>query len=164
MSIVSPALVMVLAAGCIWLTVRIVNRQKNWSKRTKWNIAVLVILPTLYVLTSGPMRTVAIHRQGVYSTDGALIAETIGNENSAYRWSMFYAPLTWISQIEQGKPLSWYWSLFPIRDGRPLLGRRYGRQIILIPADHDTKATSNNRSASAANSPAPTPDARSESN
>src|SRR5438094_5140 len=101
MSIVSPALVMVLAAGCIWLTLRIVNRQKNWSKRTKWTIAVLLTLPTLYVLSSGPMQTVAIHRQGIYSTDGELITETIANEKSAYRWQMFYAPLTWISQIEQ---------------------------------------------------------------
>jgi hypothetical protein len=149
---------MVLAAGCIWLTLRIVNRQKNWSKRTKWTLSVLVILPTLYVLSSGPMRTVAIHRQGIYSIDGALITEAIGIENSAYQWSMFYAPLTWASQIEQGKPLNWYWDLFPIRDGHPLLGRRNGRQIVLISAGRDKNVTGNDRSASVVNPPSPNPD------
>src|SRR6478752_3435066 len=39
------------AAFCVWLTVRIVNRQERWAKST---LAVVVGLPVLYVASFGP--------------------------------------------------------------------------------------------------------------
>jgi hypothetical protein len=39
------------AAFCVWLTVRIVNRQRRWAK---WTLAVVVGVPALYVVSFGP--------------------------------------------------------------------------------------------------------------
>jgi hypothetical protein len=39
------------AASLIWLTVRIINRKERWAKRT---LAVVVLLPGLYVTSFGP--------------------------------------------------------------------------------------------------------------
>jgi hypothetical protein len=40
-----------LAAFCVWLTVRIINRRERWAK---WTLAGVVGLPILYVLSFGP--------------------------------------------------------------------------------------------------------------
>ncbi|MGE5193316.1 MAG: hypothetical protein ACM3U2_12545 [Deltaproteobacteria bacterium] len=41
-----------LAAFCVWLTVRIINRRERWAK---WTLAATIIgTPTLYVLSFGP--------------------------------------------------------------------------------------------------------------
>src|SRR5579872_938716 len=40
-----------LAAFCVWLGVRIVNRRERWARRT---LAVVVALPVLYVAGFGP--------------------------------------------------------------------------------------------------------------
>jgi hypothetical protein len=46
-----PALVVAVAAFCIWLTVRIVNRRERWAK---WTLAGVVGVPLLYVASVGP--------------------------------------------------------------------------------------------------------------
>jgi hypothetical protein len=51
MSIVMPGLAVSFAAFCVWLAVRIFNRRERWAK---WTLAVLVILPVLYVGSFGP--------------------------------------------------------------------------------------------------------------
>jgi len=51
MSIVLPTLAVAFAAFCIWLAVRIVNRRERWAKRT---LAVMIVLPAMYVLSFGP--------------------------------------------------------------------------------------------------------------
>jgi hypothetical protein len=40
-----------LAAICIWLTVRIVNRRERWAK---WTIAGVIGIPALYLASFGP--------------------------------------------------------------------------------------------------------------
>jgi len=51
MSILLPILAVSFAAFCVWLTVRILNRRERWAK---WTLAALIVLPTLYVLSTGP--------------------------------------------------------------------------------------------------------------
>lgn len=43
--------VLAFAAFCVWLTVRIVNRQQRWAK---WMLAAVLSLPALYVASFGP--------------------------------------------------------------------------------------------------------------
>jgi hypothetical protein len=40
------------AAFCVWLTVRIVNRQERWAT---WMLAAAIALPLLYLLSFGPV-------------------------------------------------------------------------------------------------------------
>jgi len=51
MNILIAAVAAAVAAICIWLTVRIVNRRERWAKRT---LTAFVGLPVLYVLSFGP--------------------------------------------------------------------------------------------------------------
>ena len=46
-----------LAALCVWLTVRIVNRRERWAK---WTLATVIVMPVLYVLSIGPAAWLAI--------------------------------------------------------------------------------------------------------
>jgi hypothetical protein len=46
-----PRLGLVVAAFGVWLGVRIINRRERWAKRTA---LVIVVVPTLYVLSFGP--------------------------------------------------------------------------------------------------------------
>jgi hypothetical protein len=63
MSVVIPVATLAVAFGafCIWLTVRIINRRERWAKWTA--VAILVIGPVLYVLSSGPMKMVGWRSQ-----------------------------------------------------------------------------------------------------
>jgi hypothetical protein len=45
-------LAVAFAAFCVWMTVRIVNRQEKWAKRTL--VGTVVGLPVLYVASFGP--------------------------------------------------------------------------------------------------------------
>jgi hypothetical protein len=76
-----PALGVLFAAVCVWLTVRIINRKERWAKRT---LAVVIGLPALYVLSVGPMTRLVIH----YPVPAWV--------RHAYR--RVYAPLVWVSQ------------------------------------------------------------------
>lgn len=51
MTILLPALAIALAASCVWLTVRFINRRERWAK---WTLAFAVGLPVLYILSFGP--------------------------------------------------------------------------------------------------------------
>jgi len=88
--------------------------------------------------SSGPMRMVSIHRHGIYSTDGALIGEAILMDNSAARYSYIYAPLTWASQIEQGRPvelvLGTYFR-FGTDDLSSVAAIKVTGQVVLMPTE-----------------------------
>jgi hypothetical protein len=51
MSILIPGLVVAFAAFCVWLAVRIVNRQERWAKRTALGLFVVLVG---YPLSIGP--------------------------------------------------------------------------------------------------------------
>jgi hypothetical protein len=51
MSILIPCLVVAFAAFCVWLAVRIVNRQERWAKRTAVGLFVVLVG---YPLSIGP--------------------------------------------------------------------------------------------------------------
>ena len=51
-TVVLPALGVAFAAFSVWLTVRLVNRRERWAK---WTFFCVIGMPTLYVLSSGPM-------------------------------------------------------------------------------------------------------------
>jgi cytochrome bd-type quinol oxidase subunit 2 len=57
MRIVLPALGVAVAAFCVWLTVRIVNRRERWAKWTA-----ILTLPMLYVLSAGPTGWLIEHK------------------------------------------------------------------------------------------------------
>jgi hypothetical protein len=73
-----PALGVMFATVCVWLTVRIINRKERWAKRS---LAVVIGLPALYVLSVGPMTRLVIH----YPVPASV--------RNAYR--QVYAPLAW---------------------------------------------------------------------
>jgi len=120
MPLILPALDVAFAAFCVWLTVRIVNRKERWAKRLA--LWLIVLLPTLYVLSSGPLIQLAFWRERV----GTPTAEHIGfQDDGQYQeeimligrhewWENAYAPLKWMAQESWGAPLRWYWQLFPI--------------------------------------------------
>jgi len=52
MSILLTTLAVALAAFCIWLTVRIINRKEKWAR---WTLAGTIVgVPVLYVASFGP--------------------------------------------------------------------------------------------------------------
>lgn len=51
MRIIPPALFVALAAFCVWLAVRIVNRRERCAK---WTLVAVIGLPVLYVASFGP--------------------------------------------------------------------------------------------------------------
>jgi hypothetical protein len=51
MTFILLSLTFALAALCVWLTVRVVNRRERWAKRL---LAAVIGLPVLYVLSFGP--------------------------------------------------------------------------------------------------------------
>jgi hypothetical protein len=78
-----------------------------------WIVAVLIGLPVLYVLSSGPTRTVAFHRfsDGTSST-GVRVTSYMADE----WWLSLYGPMIWVTQQAWGAPLNWYWERFPLDD------------------------------------------------
>ncbi len=47
-----------IAAFCIWLTVRIINRRQRWAKRTAWALVVALVV---YPLSFGPAVWLYVH-------------------------------------------------------------------------------------------------------
>ncbi len=81
------------AAFWIWLTVRIVNGRKRC---VKWTAVAAIVVPVIYILSSGPMRTVAFRRHVTSSvipgrSDGARSSET--TIDPGVWWPRAYAPL-----------------------------------------------------------------------
>jgi hypothetical protein len=69
------------AAFCVWLAVRILNRRERWAKRTA---VMLVVAPTLYVLSIGPFSWLATRK---YLPDLVLSAA-----------GPIYGPVIWIGR------------------------------------------------------------------
>src|SRR5262245_26756844 len=115
MMILFAALGVFYAAVCIWFTVRIVNRRERWAKRT---FAVVISMPLLYVLSSGPMQTVAFRRHTTSTpTLNSYGNNSVGTQSTVdlgQWWPIAFAPLLRASEQSWGKPLNWYWRLFPI--------------------------------------------------
>jgi hypothetical protein len=104
------------AALWIWLGVRIFNRRERWAK---WTAVVAVVLPLIYLLSSGPMTIVAFRRhvkhQETVLPDGTT-AVTATSETILGTWFyVTYAPLLWASEQSWGDGVFWYWELFPNR-------------------------------------------------
>jgi hypothetical protein len=59
MTIFLPALTIAFVSLCIWLTVRIINRQERWAKWTAVAIPVVmaILYPTAYLLLMEPIWT-----------------------------------------------------------------------------------------------------------
>jgi hypothetical protein len=75
----------------------------------------LVAVSVLYVLSSGPMQTVAFHRYFIYEVDGNGVHSLIGEDDPGVWWPIAYAPLVWASGESWGWPVKWYWAQFPIQ-------------------------------------------------
>ena len=106
------------AAFCVWIAVRIVSRRERWAEWTA--VAILVIGPVLYVLSSGPMKMVGWRSQKnppvgipipMPAPRRVLIEYVIVSE----WWHRTYAPLFWASKQSWGGPVNTYWELFPAR-------------------------------------------------
>jgi hypothetical protein len=83
-------------------------------------ISVVVASILLYVLNSGPTRTLLVRKRivipvgppGVTLWLGPTVVVEDGN------WKTIYSPLDWAATRKFGAPLRWYWDLFPIADKR----------------------------------------------
>ncbi len=78
-----------------------------------WVAALLVLLPVLYVLSSGPMQTVAFRNTGIIFV-GSGEAVVYRREKGNW-WPKIYAPVTWASKHSWGRSIKTYWAIFPIR-------------------------------------------------
>lgn len=80
-----------------------------------WAIAFILALPVLYVLSSGPMISVAGRRHVYHKklANGRITAHTIKDPGAF--WVTFYTPLVWSANQSWGEPLGWYWDQFPVR-------------------------------------------------
>jgi hypothetical protein len=84
-----------------------------------WVVTVLIGLPVLYVLSSGPMQTLAFRR--TIETPAFRVTtwrppRWIVSTDRGYWWPTVYAPIVWVSEQSWGEPVKWYWGLFPIRE------------------------------------------------
>jgi uncharacterized membrane protein YqjE len=100
MKILFSALAVAFVAFCIWLAVRLVDRQERWAKRT---VATGVVLPVLYVLSLAPSNWLIEH--GLVKEKGAIHSTLIA----------IYAPLDesityWPRKAKNA--LSWYVDLW----------------------------------------------------
>jgi hypothetical protein len=116
MTILLPALAVAFAALCVWLGVRVYNRRDRWAK---WTLAAVVVLPVLYIGSSGPMTMLAF-RQHVthmhtFIPDGEERIQATTHTDRGTWFPVAYAPLVWVSNQPGGDPISRYWSLFPVR-------------------------------------------------
>jgi hypothetical protein len=81
-----------------------------------WIVVTAAAVPLLYVLSSGPMITLAWRsRTTIHATTpgGPVQAETAIDPGRW--WLKVYGPLWWASEQTWGESLNWYWGLFPIR-------------------------------------------------
>jgi len=78
-----------------------------------WIAALLIGLPVLYLLSSGPMQTVAFQRtETVHPRTKSVTTSWV---KRGRWWPRVYAPLVWASSQPWGAPVTWYWKNFPIR-------------------------------------------------
>ncbi len=80
MRILFQTMGVVVAAFCIWIGVRLVNRRERWAKRT--TVSLSVSFPVLYVLNIGP---------------AAKLAQSTGEY-----WLMLpYCPIAWLVEASE---------------------------------------------------------------
>jgi hypothetical protein len=79
MTILLPTLAGSLAAFCVWLAVRIVNRRERW---TRWTALAMVAAPALYLAGFGPACWVSSR-----ANMGASVVST------AYGWMVKQVPI-----------------------------------------------------------------------
>src|SRR6476659_4147226 len=80
-------------------------------------VALLIGLPVLYVLSSGPTRSLAFGVRVAHlsvTSSGDEIGGPVSIDRGPW-WPVVYAPLQWASEQRWGEPLNHYWGMFPIR-------------------------------------------------
>jgi len=74
-------------------------------------VGIAVIIALLYVLSSGPMRTVALSSHVSHVGTSPVVATTTTNVG----WHLIvYFPLYLIADQSWGSAIDWYWNLFPV--------------------------------------------------
>jgi hypothetical protein len=78
---------------------------------SSWSSIVLaaIVLPMLYVLSSGPMLILAFRHNITTTPDGHGRLIEIDYVAVHVWWPTVYAPLVWASEQSWGEPLHWYW-------------------------------------------------------
>jgi len=91
------------------------------SRQFRFAVLALAILPVLYVLSSGPVRSFTwnVSRTHVDTAPGSP-AQSIVAIHIPDWWVTVYALLWWVATQPWGEPLVWgYWDLFPISADSP---------------------------------------------
>jgi hypothetical protein len=80
-----------------------------------WITALLIGLPVVYILSSGPAHGVAFRNASIigYDADGTSLLSEYENW-----WPTVYAPLVWASERSWGKPLRRYWNFIESKRAR----------------------------------------------
>lgn len=79
-----------------------------------WIAALLIGLPLLYVLSSGPMQILAFRRIEERTLLSSGTVSVIYVDHPGVWWPKVYAPVVWASQQRWGTPIFRYWMLFPV--------------------------------------------------
>lgn len=98
-------------AVVVWLGIRIFNRRERWAK---WTAVGLFALSVIYVVSSGPMQSVAFRRHTTVEIDANGKCGVSCEQDPGTWWPTAYAPLVWASEESWGEPVNWYWNLFPV--------------------------------------------------
>src|SRR5262249_34253720 len=97
------------------------ERKPGWGF---WLTIALIVLPVLYIVSSGPARMIACRSTlpwsypVVFNGSGGKIRLWKAVEEDHW-WRVTYRPLVWVTEQRWGTPLVWYWDLFPIRGAKP---------------------------------------------
>lgn len=98
----------------LWIGVRYLNRRETW---TKWAAVALALSAMLYVLSSGPMATLAFSTrtvpESVVGPDGTTRVGIDVQVSFGNWFPIAYAPLFWASEHDWGDFIYTYWELFP---------------------------------------------------
>jgi hypothetical protein len=78
------------------------------------DVALLIGLQVLYVLSSGPMQILACHRTEETTLLKGGGVSIIFVDHRGTWWPKVYAPLVWASQQRRGASIHRYWMLFPV--------------------------------------------------
>ena len=90
-----------------------------------WLIVATIVLPLLYVASSGPARMIALRSYVVsvpsFAPPSSAPGTPMGLDVDLVQtvdswWITVYAPLDGAAEHAWGEPLHWYWDLFPIRE------------------------------------------------